>query len=168
MIKNFYFFAFLVLCAIGLTGCEDPVPTADQVQSRQQESLSKQSNSTVGMPAIGNFAEKKMLKDIIELRDKTPPTFTYIPDMNGRLHKICDSIGYGFNGATQFTNPQRIIDGANSRGYAIATIAQADPNGLYSPATDEGTWIMCKDPHSAKIGPVRMEPRSIVSPFPLD
>jgi len=146
-----------------LSGCNEP--TSDQVQREQQEKLSMQGTMSVGMPTITKFAEKRMLRDIMELRDTMPPTFTYITDLNGHLHKICDSIGYGFSGATQYTNPQRIA--TSNSGTVYGVIAQADPNGLFSPATDEGTWIMCKDPNSDKIGPIRMEPRSIVSPFPL-
>lgn len=155
---------FAIIVSLTLEACDLQQSTSDQVQRRAQEQLSAQSNSAVGMPAITKFSEKRMLKDIMEMRDSMPPTFTYILDMNGGLHKICDSVGFGFSGATQFTNPNRVYTGSN---YQLAVVPQADPNGLFSPATDEGTWIMCKDPNSDKIGPIRMEPRSIVSPFPL-
>lgn len=162
----FIFFVFLVF---SLAGCNNPTPpSSDQVQRQQQEMLSKQSNMVVGMPAITKFAEKKVFKDILELRDAMPPTFTYITDWQGHLHKICDSVGYGFSGATQFTNPMRITENETIHGYGYSTIPQADPNGLFSPPSDEGTWILCKDPHGDEVKPIRMEPRSIVSPFKLD
>jgi hypothetical protein len=60
--------------------------------------------------------------------------------MNGTIgEKVCDSLGYGLSGATQFTNPQKIVERSQS-GYAVLP---GDPNGLFSPAT-EGTWVMCK------------------------
>lgn len=158
-----------VLCLVfGLFGCDNGPPTSDQVQRQKQEALSQQSNAVVGMPAIGSFAEKRQLKDILELRDKTPPTYVYITDMNGRLHKICDAIGYGFSGATQFTNPQRVASGSSANGYAMVTLPQADPNGLFSPSSDEGTWVMCKNPKGSDVAPVRIEPRTIISPFSLE
>jgi len=165
---KFLSFLFLAFAMLFLAGCEEPAPTSDQIQRRQQEALAQQGNATVGMPAIVNFAEKRQLKDIYELRDKTPPTYVYITDMNGHLHKICDAIGYGFSGATQYTNPQRLASGSDAHGYSLVAIPQADPNGLFSPATDEGTWVMCKDPHGSRVAPVRIEPRAIISAFALD
>ena len=154
--------------ALLLTACDGPAqPTADQVQRRQQEQVAQQSNSAVGMPAIVNFQEKRMLKDIYELRDKAIVTYTYITDMNGGLHKICDSIGYGISGATQYTNPQRVARYNETPEHGNITLPQADPNGLFSPPTDEGTWVLCKDPNGSKVMPVRIEPRTITSPFPL-
>lgn len=149
-----------IMTAIGciaLAGCE---PNSDAVQRQQQEALSQQGNMTVGMPAITKFAEKRILKDIIELRDKTPNTYTYLAgDMNGVIgEKVCDSIGYGISAATQYTNPQRL--GGNGNG--TVTMPQADPNGLFSPASAEGTWVLCKVPDSDKIEPQYIEPRIIV------
>lgn len=157
------FVPLVLLLSVSLTGC-NMHPTANQVETRQQEILSEQANMEVGMPNITHFAEKKMLKDILELRDKTPPTYVYVMDMQGHLHKICDAVGYGFSGATQYTNPQQKVYSPNG----TVVLAQPDPNGLYSPASDEGTWVMCKDPHGSRIAPVRIEPRAIISPFELD
>ena len=43
---------------------------------------------------------------------------------------------------------------------------QADPNGLFSPESAEGTWVLCSDPSgNGETRPVYVEPRIIVSPF---
>ena len=69
-----------------------------------------QSVMTVGMPAITNFAEKRMMKDILELRDQMHPTYTYLYDMNGKIgEKVCDSLGYGLSGATQYTDRKSVV-----------------------------------------------------------
>ena len=151
-----------LLLAISLSGCNQS-QNSDEIQREAQEALAKQGVMSVGMPAIVNFQEKRMLKDIYELRDKAVVTYTYIVDMNGHLHKICDSIGYGISGATQYTNPQR----SEGAGKNFAVLPQADPNGLFSPSNDEGTWVMCKNPNGKDVMPVRIEPRTITSPFPL-
>ena len=114
--------------------------------------------------AIINFAEKRMFKDILEKRDQMQPTYTYIVDMNGHTHKICDSLGYGLPYATQYTNPQRTVDYT----HGIATIPQADPNGLYSPASADGTWVMCLNPKTKHAEPQYIEPRIITTTYPLD
>jgi len=121
----------------------------------------------VGMPAIVNFAEKRMFKDILELRDKMTPTYTYlVNEMNGSIgEKVCDSLGYGLPGATQYTNPQKIAE-RSQVGYAI--IPQSDPNGLFTPASMDGTWIMCKVPGTDKIAPQYIEPKIITLTFPKE
>ena len=137
---------------VALAGCGDPndYRTSDQIQYQQQEVMLKQAAKELGMPAITNFAEKRMMKDILELRDKNVVTYTYLVGMNNQLTKLCDSVGYGLPYATQYTSPN-----------------QADPNGLYSPASADGTWVACKVPGKDKISPTYIEPRIIVSTFPL-
>ena len=159
---------FLMIGALGLgmalTACNQP-DTATSVERKKQAELSLRGVESVGMPAIVNFAEKRMMKDIIELRDKNVATTTYITDLNGKLHKICDSVGFGLPYATQFTNPQMPQQAYSGGGTYV--LPQADPNGLYSPASADGTWVQCVDPKSKKATVVYIEPRVIVSPFPL-
>jgi hypothetical protein len=164
-------FVMVIPVAIALAGCDDTKhPTSEQIQRQQQEQISMQGVMTVGMPAITNFAEKRMMKDILELRDQMHPTYTYLYDMNGKIgEKVCDSLGYGLSGSTQYTNPQKVeYRSCPGTGCAMASIAQADPNGLYSPPSTEGTWIMCKIPGSDKIEPQYIEPRIITLTFPKE
>jgi hypothetical protein len=155
-----------VALALTVAGC-DAQESSTQIERKKQEELSLQAITQVGMPAITNFAEKRMLKDIIELRDKMQPTYTYLAgEQQGVIgEKICDSLGYGISAATQYTNPQKIASSAQG-GFAI--LPQADPNGLFSPASTEGTWVMCKVPGSDKIAPQYIEPRVIVLTFPKE
>ncbi len=148
----------LALSCFMFTACGDDFESATDKEARQQERLTKQANSTVGMPSIVNFQEKRMMKMILELRDTAISTKTYIVDLNGKLHKLCDSVGYGLPYATQFTNPQ--MEARQS--YALP---QADPNGLYSPASADGTWVNCLDPKTKKLKVVYIEPHVIVSPI---
>ena len=158
---------FAALAAtFALAGCDSPVPTSDQIQNAKQEELSKQGVESVGLPAIKNFQEKRLMKDILELRDQPNlVTYAYIIDLNGHTHKVCDSIGYGLPYATQFTNPQRVARLETHDG--ITAIPQADPNGLFSPASADGTWVLCKVPGKDDVKPLYVEPHVIVSPFPL-
>lgn len=149
----------LAALAIAMLAACTPKESSDQVQRQQQEQLNQQGNSIAGMPAIVNFREKKLLKLIIELRDKELATVTYVQDNQGRLRKLCDSVGFGIPYATQYTNPQRV--------HHQLTLPQADPNGLFSPASAEGTWVMCANPETKAASPVYVEPRIIVSPFAL-
>lgn len=153
--------AFVAVATL-LTAC-DVQPNSTQIERKKQEEMNMQAVTQVGMPAIVNFAEKRMMKDIMELRDQNVATITYVTDINGRLHKRCNSIGYGLPYATQYTNPQRVV---YDSGHGNAVIPQADPNGLYSPASAEGTWVMCV--FNGKPRPVYIEDRVTVSPEALD
>jgi hypothetical protein len=164
--KKILTFALLALICTNLAGC--PVSNdSNEIQAQQQESLQRQSNSEVGIPAIVNFREKRLLKDILELRDQNGlVTYTYIQsEMTGKLIFLGQTVGYGIPYATQYTNPSKIADQGANYGYAI--LPQADPNGLFSPGAAEGTWVMLKDPNSDKVQPIYIEPRIVVSPFPL-
>lgn len=157
----------LATLGLSLTGCDLPPPSSDEVQRSTQERMLQEATSQTGMPAIKNFRERKLMKQILELRDQDGlVTYTYIvSEMTGKLVFFCDSIGYGLPAATQYTNPQK-TEYSGSTG--VTTLPQADPNGLFSPSSAEGTWVMCTDPSgSGKTRPVYVEPRIVVSPFKL-
>jgi hypothetical protein len=151
-----------LLLAMSFAGC-DMEQSSKQIESNKQEELSKRAVTIVGLPAITNFAEKRMMKDILELRDQNTPTVTYLVGMENQLTKLCDSVGFGLPYATQYTNPQ---SETHSDGHYIV-LPQADPNGLYSPAAADGTWVLCVDHKDGKAKPLYVEPRIIVSPIEL-
>ena len=154
------FFPILILL---FSACSFP-QNSEQIVAKQQEMLNKQAVQSVGMPAIVNFAEKRHMKDILELRDKDTATFTYIVGMNNQLTFLCNSIGYGLPYATQYTNPEQIATYYDH--YRDFTMPQADPNGLYMPGSAEATWVLCMYP-GEKLSPVYVEPKIMVSPYPL-
>lgn len=159
--------ASLLVALGGWGGCNESAPDSDSKQQAMQEVLLKEGVAQTGMPAIRNFRERKLLKELYELRDQADlVTFTYLfAQHDGRLVFLCDSIGYGIPAATQYTSPQKLAEGWRNSGYALAAVAQADPNGLFSPASAEGTWVMCKDPSGTDVRPVYIEERIVVSPF---
>lgn len=161
------FAGILFLMACSGQECSDDKEKSDGKQQAQQEQLLAEATNAVGMPAIKNFRERRILKDILELRDQEGiVTYTYVfNEMQGKLIFLGETIGYGIPYATQYTNPKKIAARGANYGYAI--IPQADPNGLFSPQAAEGTWILMKDPNSNKVSPLYVEPRIVVSPFRL-
>ena len=159
MKKAGYFAVLGLLVAFLLGACER---SSDSIQREQQEVLLAEGTAQIGMPAIKNFRERKLLKDILEMRDQTGlVTYTYVwNEFNGKLVFLCDSIGYAIPYATQFTNPQKRV-------YGDAVLPQADPNGLFSPSSAEGTWVLCKNPEGKDVRPTYIEPRIVVSQFKL-
>ena len=156
-------------------GCDPAPATSDSIQRDAQEKLLQEGTAQTGMPAIKNFRERKMLKNILELRDQEGlVTFTYLENLTpmvvhgrtalgGKLTYLGESVGYGIPYATEFTNPQKTMEGRMQGEFTA--IAQADPNGLFSPASAEGTWVLMKNPNGRDVQPVYIEPRILVSPF---
>jgi hypothetical protein len=156
----------LLSLALIITGCEPAVRSSDEQQKREQERILQEGTAQTGMPAIKNFRERKIMKDIIEMRDQTGlVTYTYVfSDHLGKFIFIGESIGYGISAATQYTNPQKWVHNYAEHGYVIN---QADPNGLFSPSSAEGTWVLLKNPNSPDIVPTYFEQRINVVPFKL-
>lgn len=154
-----------VLLCLVFVGCEDPSPSSDQTQRDQQEHMSQQSNQQFGMPGITNFTEKKILKRLYEMRDQNIATYnSYIVDMNGKLHHVCDSMGYGIPYSAQYSNPEKHV---YDNQYNVYNLPQSEPNGVFMPPNAEGTWVVCAST-KGEFTPMYVEPRVIVSPFRLN
>ncbi|MFM0165727.1 hypothetical protein PQR39_35525 [Paraburkholderia sediminicola] len=158
---------FFALTAESCDGSQPP--TANQREQAAQAQLTAESQMTVGMPIITNFNQKKQLKAIIEAFDQPNLiTYSYVMSMSGKAVPLCRSQGYGFNEATQFTNPQQIEwRESGQSGLASGVVGQADPTGLYAPATSEGTLLMCLTT-AGKVLPVRSEPSVLTLPVPYE
>ena len=155
----------LLVIGLSLAGC-DYKPSTDEVDKQKQEQMLSEAQRQTGLPAIHNFQEKKLLKQIYELRDNEKiVNYAYLyNEIQGKLVFIGKCIGYGIPYSTQYSNPQKVYREGGQYGLILP---QAEPNGLFMPASSDGTWIMLLDkegtPH-----PVYIEPKVIVSPFPLN
>ena len=158
--------AITLLALLFLTSCESPNADSNKILSRKQEALMQEANALVGIPAIKNFQERKLMKLILELRDQENLIcYAYIvPEMTGKPVFLGKCIGFGLPYATQYTNPEK----SQIDQYGNYTIAQADPNGLFMPSSAEGTWLMMIDPKTKEQHPVYIESRVMVSPFPFE
>ena len=159
--------AALFTCVISLMGCMDYQPSADEVDRQKQEQSLKEAQSEIGMPALSRFQEKKDLKTIYELRDRADLiNYCYLfSEQLGKAIYVGKCIGYGIPYATQFSNPEKVTNYGHST-YAYLAIPQAEPNGLFMPATAEGTWVMML----ATNGDIKVayfEPRVIITPVAL-
>lgn len=160
----------LLIITIGLVvSCNNipRQPSADKVQAKKTEESLREANNQIGMPAIVNFQERKLFKQILELRDQENLiTYCYLTnEINGKIGQFLGKgIGYGIPASTQFTNPEKIAKSYSQGGFAI--LPQADPNGLFMPTTSSATWYMLLD-KKGKPHPVYIEPLIIVSPIKL-
>lgn len=169
--------SLLLVVAVIMSAC-DIRDSSDDIQRKQQEAMLAESTAKTGMPGIVNSRERKLAKLILELRDQEGlVTYTYMENLQpavipgktavgGKLTYMGETIGYPLPYATQYTNPQKV---ERVWGEPVV-LPQADPNGLFSPASAEGTWVLMKDPNGKDVTPVYIEPRVVTStfPFPLD
>lgn len=163
--------AMICLVAVILMAADDDTcgtsqrSEADKKMDAATRTMTEQAVAQTGMPGITNFTEKKIVKKLYELRDQNISTFSYVPDMQGRLWHLCDSIGYGLPYGVQFTNPHTPMFPAY---HDSAMADQPEPNGLFMPPSAEGTWVICVDEkQKGNFQPVYVEPRIIVSLFKL-
>ena len=141
----------LVIFTLFMVGCG----TADTVQSVQTERLQQEADAKVGFPTITNFRERRLLKDLYEARDRSDfLTYTYIVNLYGELIWFCDSVGYGVPYSTQFSNPQKRVNG-----YSIQ---QPEPNSLFIPEGLSATWVQCFNPKTKQTEPQYVEPEIVV------
>lgn len=65
-------------------------------------------------------------------------------------YKTCPSIGFPVASTAQLTNPDQVTDGQGpNTGSGNVTIAQAEPNGVYT-GTSTGTYVVCVQPDGTK------------------
>lgn len=152
----------ILLLNMGSSSCNEK--TTDQVQSRRTEQMVAEAERLMGPPDITNFTERRFAKMIYELRDQEVATYSYFMDMNGNLHFLCESIGYGLPYSVQYVNPDRPL---HPTWRDSAVISQPEPNGLFMPDGLSATWVLCSDGKGG-VRPVYSEPNLIVSPFKLE
>lgn len=159
--------AFFALTAESCDGSQPP--SANSREQATQARMQAEAQASVGFPNIVNWNQKRQLKAIIEAFDQPNLiTYSYLVNMNGKAVPLCRSQGYGFNEATQYTNPLMAKwETSGSSGIASAIVAQPDPDGLYSPPTSQGTLLMCLTT-GGKVLPVRSEPDVITLPVPWE
>jgi hypothetical protein len=163
--------------ALALLAACDADTSGAARDTKQSLDLAEQAAVTVGIPAIQNFAEKRQLKALYELRDTANlVTYTYYIDLNGKRHKVCPttSIGFGIPYATQYTAPKSLVmrrgtypQGTQAVEWKYLEADQPEPNGLYMPSSADGTWVICLDPKTKQASPTYVEPRIVVYLFEM-
>lgn len=153
-------FTVIFMAMFGMSG--DGCSSTDNTVQHAQEQLQSQANDKFGLPAITRFGEKGTLKMIYELRDKADlQTYVYLQSaMTGELVYIGRGVGYPIPYATQYSNPQKQV-------YHSFSLPQAEPNGLFMPASADGTWqlMVLKN---GKVEAEYFEPRIVVLTHKLE
>lgn len=151
---------FAALC-LGGAGCEWTTSEAREEEREYQEELMNQSNDAVGQPDITNFYEKKLAKEIFELRDDSDLIcYAYTKcEGSGKYVYLGRCMGYGLPYSTQYTAPEAVVRWNGNDNV----LPQADPNGLYMPDGMSATWLYLIDENTGDAQITYAEPEIIVS-----
>lgn len=160
----------MMISAVTLAACSVKHDNdSNAVQAAQQETMLKDAAASLGMPSIRNWREKRTLKMIYELLDQEGlSTYTYVvPSQTGKPVFLCNSVGYAISYATGYTNPEKLVDDQRYGGSGLITMAQAEPNGLFTPDSSDANWVMCIDPKTNKAVPSYVSGPILVSAYEL-
>ena len=165
--KTIFATVSIVLFAILLAGCEERNKT-DRVQAEKTEMIQDRLNSRLGLPNIQNGQEKRLIKELYELRDQADlATFSYTyNEMTGEHRFFGKSIGFGIPASVQYSNPEKLVRYHTGSG-SYYTLPQAEPNGLFMPTGLSATWVFLINPVTFEPTPTYVEPTITVSVFPL-
>lgn len=153
----------LLAATAASAGWLDPDPSSRDANKQQERAL-LEAHRAVGMPALRNFREKRLLKMLYELRDQDGlRTYTYlVAQQTGKVVKLCDSMGYPLSDATGYTSPDLVV---RDNGTAFGSVTQAEPNALFTPDSSNGYWVMCLG--SDKATPAFVTGDLVVTSYPL-
>jgi hypothetical protein len=147
--KHKLIFVIIVLVML-LPLCLKTTPSSDKVAEQQSEQIFQEAAKQLGLPNITNFQQKKTLKMIFELCDQADLIrYAYVySDYNGQFVYMGKCAGYGIPFSAQYTNPEKI--GYKGGNVGVATLPQADPNGLFMPTSSSATWVVLQNPANPK------------------
>jgi hypothetical protein len=135
-------------------------PDAARQEAASQDIQMEQFLRNQPVPSFDWSLERHMMIQLYIARQRATNTYSYVQsEFTGKLLWSCPSIGFPIPYATQLTNPQKLTSAyglANSGHYTDGVVSQQEPNGLFSPAAADGTWVPCVD-EKGKITPVYEE-----------
>ncbi|HSX39251.1 MAG TPA: hypothetical protein VLI92_01535 [Candidatus Saccharimonadales bacterium] len=156
-IKNFVLGISAALLVVYLVACSSAANSKESTQVNDQQQVYLNSQPA---PFFDWSLERHMMTELYVARNNAVATFSLTWDpYRGKISWSCPSIGYPIPGGTQLTNPESYV-------YSGTTLPQAEPNGLYTPATSAGTYVMCVN-SDGTVSPVYVEDNVRTFPQPM-
>lgn len=157
--KNIKTLSVLILIALVLSGCLSNANFAEQQQVEQQQ------NQYINAQPVPQFTwslERHEMIEIYKARNNAISTYSVIYNQyKGIIEFECPSFGYPIPGGTELTNPEAV-----DRNYTSNVLPQPEPNGLFSPGTSAGTYVMCRNDDGTAY-PVYIEDNVLTFPYPV-
>lgn len=159
--------ALMMLLASLIAACGEG-PTSQAADSVNVNNQQEVYNRTQPIPTFDWSQDRAALIQIYSLKNEARNTYSAImSDGTGELMFLCPSIGYPIPADTQLTNPWVPVWYGSSGGSA--TIAQPEPNGLFSSENTDATYVLClrETDGRSEVAPVQTESKVTTFPFPV-
>ena len=116
--------------------------------------------------------ERHFVIQLYNVRNQKAATHSVWRSDRGMIEGDCPSYGYGIPYDTSLTNPL-VATNINTRGQAhtyqggaLASVEQAEPNGIFASKNTAATWVMCLG-EAGNVEPVYVETKVTVYPGPV-
>jgi hypothetical protein len=116
--------------------------------------------------------ERHLVIQLYNVRNQKAATHSVWRSDRGMIEGDCPSYGYGIPYDTSLTNPL-VATNINTRGQAhtyqggaLASVEQAEPNGIFASKNTAATWVMCLG-EAGNVEPVYVETKVTVYPGPV-
>jgi hypothetical protein len=135
--------ASAAILALVLAACSSPPSAQQKEQSQQQADTSALDNNQ----PVPHYAYSQIRQTLIDAENiaangtQTTSLFFMQGDPNPVF--VCPSIGVPVANTAQLTNPTQVIGVSSNIGGGSAEVPQQDPFGIYTPASSEGTYVIC-------------------------
>lgn len=155
--KRFILVAITLLVIASIAAeCSNPDAVESQNVKRQQQLYVNSQPA----PYFEWSLERHLMTELYKARNNAVSTFSLtFNDFRGAISWSCASIGFPIPGGTQLTNPQQYV-------VSGAVLPQAEPNGLFTPATSAGTYVMCVN-KDGTVSPTYIEDNVRTFPQPM-
>ena len=164
-----FLLSFLVACEPTSSSTTE---TRDAKRVQQQQSQYEKGQP---VPAFDWSLERHLVIELYRVRNQKATTHSVWRSDYGQLEGDCPSYGYGIPYDTSLTNPLVATDLSMSgnehhdihSGSSLASIEQAEPNGVFASKNTAATWVMCLG-ESGQLEPVYVETKVTVYPGPVN
>ena len=156
-----------ILLAFVLVACMESTmeSTSDEKDAKVTNDQQQVYQVKQPLPFYDFSHERSMVTQIYNARNEALNTWSvWRSSGTGDIEDWCPSIGFGIPYDTSLTNPLKGKWVSSNGG--VATIEQAEPNGLFSSKNTMATWVLCQLPNG-EVAPVYVESTVTVYPWPI-
>ncbi|ENJ1591135.1 hypothetical protein AB0539_004494 [Vibrio parahaemolyticus] len=148
----------LALLSTGCNGSSQESKDRQAVQRQQEQYAASQP-----VPAYDWSLERHLVIELYNIRNMKAGTHSVWRSEYGMIEGDCPSMGFGIPYDTSLTNPLQSVGNST---YALTSIEQAEPNGIFASKNTSATWVMCVN-SAGVIEPVYVESKVTVYPYPV-
>lgn len=153
-------FLLIGLGVLSLTAC-NAESSQNKKDSQQAEAQQSQYAASQPVPMYDWSLERHLVIELYNARNMKAATHSVWRSDLGTIEGDCPSMGFGLPYDTSLTNP---LVATGNRTYALTSIEQPEPNGIYASKNTAATWVMCVNEIGA-IEPVYVETKVTVYPY---